>query len=279
MKLNFTTIRSTLMLIGLGLTLSIQAQAVFPIKNQSHVEELNLKGKVEKVTDYTFMNEEEETDPNTFSIPQANFQVIKELVFNEDGNLISNKLRDSNSYGIEVAYFYNADNQLTVEKGKFFRGDSLIMEHKYDKEGNRAQSLWFRSLGELYKRYTAEFDKEGNRLSTQEWNLENKKESLEKYEYKGGQLSAKRMYNTKGENYYTESYTYNSHGDLSMVSGFDSKGKRVKNQMFDYEYLNDGNWIRQTTRENGEFKQIIRRKIEYFGQPKRETLRGLKKLR
>lgn len=157
-----------------------------------------------------------------------NGNVIEEIIYNTDGNLIAKGLLNYNEkQDVIEAVEYDSDEKLQ-RKLKF----------KYDNDGNLIEGIEYDSYGDCNRKLRFKYDQNRRILNFREY---------DSY----GLLSNK------------EIYRYDEKGKLVELKS-DWYGEGRINSKLQYKYDDEGNWIKLISFDEGEIINIKERRIEYF---------------
>jgi YD repeat-containing protein len=188
-------------------------------------------------------------------------QLLKETSFNPD---------ETFSYSAEFGYTRQGSEKRTTYFTPGNVADYTSLE-KFDKDGNRLEESATSSEGEPEYKVTYRYDGEGRLLEeiafkpdgSQDYRLEN--------EYDNGNLIKTTEYNEENKAFYTYTYTYDEHGNMTERSTETEDGTK---DVYRYSYTYDeaGNWItRETQRLIDRFgeevlepTEVTHRSILYF---------------
>ena len=260
-------------------------------KKKSDLEKLGFKGKVKSVeTIYYYAVEK------SGKITKGDTSTKAFYLFNKQGNL-QEKLTDF-YYGSQykTKYVYDSQNNLIQNYIYDSYGDlDKKIIYKNDNKGNKIEELIYDENDSLIKKYTYVYDLRGNLKKEFEYNPQGlKSKKTYKYDLKGN-LKKEKFYRSNGEldgkyiykydsqgkviaKYwfttkvwltlkltYKNTYKYNSQGDLIEEILYKNDGSIENKRSYEYEYDNQGNWIRAIEYDTKEKPQyIIIRKIEYY---------------
>jgi hypothetical protein len=190
-------------------------------------------------------------------------QLLKETSFNPD---------ETFSYSAEFNYTRGGSEKRTTYFTPGNVADYTSLE-VFDKNGNRLEESATSSEGELEYRVTYKYDGSGRLLEeiaykpdgTQDYRLLN--------EYDNGNLVKTTEFNDKNEAFYTYTYAYDEHRNMTERTTETQEGDKEVYR-YTYEYDEAGNWItRETKRLLDKFDQetlepteITHRSIQYFEQ-------------
>jgi hypothetical protein len=226
---------------------------------KTDLEVANLKGSVWKIQKTIH------TVGNKCSCPAAEKEECNQasFVYNEQGNLIESCDIDNNG-NIDFTYKYNYDKhgvckeiekfsseQLVDKKENIFEDGKLIEVKVFNGEGINENSCQYRYTGdEVSERKIV--NRSGNVVATFH------------YEYSNGQLVSQMEKDSVGDVLTITTYNRNSKNDkIETITTF-PKSKSEYKLIFEYEYDNAGNWIKQTQLYNGELIRIVMREITYY---------------
>lgn len=213
--------------------------------------------------------------------------------YNENGNLIFEKIIESNVIVITNKYDYNAKNQLisisrilpndklTVKT--FMKYDSLgnktsermetydgsvvvngnITVFKYNTEGWIIQTTDMNKSGKIFKDIHFTYDSLGNKISEVTF-LMGKFDAKYVFEYDSiGNKHTITKFNENGI-LYTEKMKYDEFKNLIETNNFYPKSKVSNTTKYNFKYDYLGNWTTETLYTNGKVSFITERKIEYY---------------
>jgi hypothetical protein len=258
-------------------------------KKKTDIEEGGLFGKVKQVKLNCFAADEKSgnaiednrCDDNNYliiyndkgnaievSVHSSGWRNEKKLFkYDNDRNLIelnifdaSNDLSGSYKYNYDVSgnktgsKYYGTDNSFkkresykydnkgnAIEQIEYNSNDRLILRHvyKYDGKGNQVESSTYSSLASLEERYTHKYDDKGNRIETNAYDSNGNLES-------------------KG------TWTYDKYNNPIQNNWFNKKGVLSSAYRYEYEYDQQGNWIKKIEFEKNVPQKVILREIIYF---------------
>lgn len=157
-----------------------------------------------------------------------NGNVIEEIIYNTDGNLIAKGL---------LKYNYRQD---VIEAVKYDSGGKpqKKLQFKYDNDGNLIEGIEYDPYGKCIMKLRFKYDENGKIINFSQY------DSFEILSFKN-------------------IFKYDKKGNLFELKS-DLYGEGKINSKIQYKYDNEGNWIKLIKFDQGEIINIKERKIEYF---------------
>ncbi|WAC03061.1 hypothetical protein N7U66_05380 [Lacinutrix neustonica] len=239
-------------------------------QNESEKEEsLRVKNRIGEKLTYEFNLETNDSILIDQDFYNKNGKHIKDLRFNEKGEI-------RYSYTIE----HNSKGLMEKQTGYKFGEISTILTYKYDENGNRTDNFQHKRDGTLLIHQKRTYNKKN--LNTE---LHNKRKNSEdyfrssKYYYnKDGKYSKIKSFNPNGKLIRLSEYEYDKKGnkskvynikngnkDLTVSYEYDDKNNLIKrlfiksNKHIEYKYDNENNLIEEKTFE----KNILTKKVRF----------------
>lgn len=188
-------------------------------------------------------------------------QLLKETSFNPD---------ETFSYVAEFSYNRGGSEKRTTyfTPGNVADYTSLEM---FNSDGNRLEESATNTEGELEYRVTYKYDGEGRLLEETAYKPDGSQDYRLQNEYDGGKLMKTTEYNEENQPFYTYTYAYDQHGNMTERTTEAEDGTKDVYR-FIYEYDEAGNWVkRQTQRLVEKFgeevlepTEVTHRSIVYF---------------
>jgi hypothetical protein len=227
--------------------------------SKSDLEAANLKGKVWKIQKTIH------TVGDNCKCPAAEKDECNQAsyVYNEKGNLIESCDIDNNG-NIDFTYKYIYDkHDLCVEIDKF-SGDILRGKEVNTIQGGKIMEIkTINEAGRMINLYKYKYA--GNELS--EGKILNKSGNVLTTfhnDYVNEQLTSRTVKDSLGNVLNITKYNWNSNNDkMETITSIPNDNSEYK-IIFEYEYDNEGNWIKQTQLFNGEIVKIVMRVITYY---------------
>jgi hypothetical protein len=217
----------------------------------------NLKGNVKKVS--RIVNETGESCGCTIKTDCNQ----SEYVYNEKGNLVAYYTLDENKVTNDSSVYSFNNRGLCTEISKFRFSKSAGREVPVVKGGKISGYKIYDEKGSLEANviyvYTGD---EVSEEKTVDLNEKPIKTILK--EYSNGQLVTQTEKDEDGNVKSISRYTRNASNDVVECLTTISKDNKDFKLKYEYEYDNEGNWIRQTQTYEGAIINVIIRNIEYF---------------
>lgn len=213
--------------------------------------------------------------------------------YNKNGNLIFEKILESNVIVITNKYDYNSKNQLisisrilpddkltvktfiaydslgnkTSERMETYDGSAVvngkITVFKYNTEGWIIQTTDMNKSGKIFKDIHFTYDSLGNKISEETF-LMGKFDTKYVFEFDSiGNKHTNTKFNKNGI-LYTEKRKYDEFKNLIETNNFYPKSKVSNTTTYNFKYDNISNWTTKTLYTNGKVSFITERKIEYY---------------
>ena len=189
-------------------------------------------------------------------------------------------------------YKYN-EKGYNNETNRYDPDGGLITKriYKYDENGNMIEKIMYRADGSLRDKYVYKYDKNGNRIEKSEYNSDEelKRKYIYKYDEKGNRIEKSKYksdgnlrykyiykYDEEGNSIETSKYKSNESLDFKFTNKFDENGNKIESNKFnsegslksewnyEYQYDEQGNWIKKVGFENGTPTYIREREFEYY---------------
>ncbi|MGL4608337.1 MAG: hypothetical protein ACRCYY_01450 [Trueperaceae bacterium] len=188
-------------------------------------------------------------------------QLLKETSFNPD---------ETFSYVAEFGYTRSGSEKRTTYFTPGNIADYTSLE-RFDKEGNRLEESATNTEGELEYRVAYKYDGEGRLLEEIAYKLDGTQDYRLLNEYNKGNLVRTTEFNDENKAFYTYSYAYDKHGNMTERVTETEEGDREVYR-FSYEYDDAGNWVRRKTErqvekfgeETLEPTEVTHRTLQYF---------------
>ncbi len=227
---------------------------------QSDLEESNLKGKIRKV-EKTIHN----ADEKITTCPCGEKEECKQTltVYNEKGKLTESVTLDIDGKILVTSrYIYNRQDlckEIDRYTGKNLVGKEVNIFHG----GQLKEVKVFNADGAAENVYTYEYSGGAVLSGT---TLDDNGEIIGAFhnEYLNGQLDSQTKKDKNGNITLVTKYMRNANNDVTeSIFTYPLMNTEYK-MKFDYEYDNQGNWIKQIQIYNGEIVTIITRNITYY---------------
>ncbi len=226
---------------------------------KTHLELANLKGNVWMV-DKTVHNAEARSVCPAADKLEANQSTY---VYNKSGNLEESSLIDPNGRVTEVSkYLYNKRGKCTgIDK---FSGDMKTGREVPVLDGGKMTAL------KVYDKdntniTTYQYDYAGDDISvTRTLDREGLESGSVTNEYVSGELVSQTEKDGKGDIKSISRFVRNPHHDITEYIISVPKNNEEYKFIFEYEYDEAGNWVRQTQYYDGRIINIVLRNITYF---------------
>lgn len=201
---------------------------------------------------------------------EGNLKEQYDRVFSE-GGLVETELKRGFNQLVELSCEYNYGRPMredNLESQKFYTPDKelLYVETFYrDKAGNVTSMQRSNAEGELLHAYEYDYDEEGNLEREVRLNASGERVSEEEYAYgEKGEKTTGIRYDSQGKVVSHTDYRYDEAGLMKEVTLTSPEGFMHRYKM-QYEYDDQGNWIKLLIRKGGDVPvSIIVRMIEYF---------------
>jgi hypothetical protein len=219
----------------------------------------NLKGKIWKIqrTIYKVGDKvkcpacQRDNDKNTFYVYDAEGKLTKCSEMDENGDTV-----------IVSRYIYN--NEGVCSEIDKYSGDKMVGKLINELQGSKVTEVKeFNEEGTIENVYKYEYD--GNEISAGKvLNKSGEVESSFNYEFINGQISSQIDKNSNGDVWTITKYKRNSNNDIiETIKSYQKDASEYK-PTFEYEYDNQGNWVKQTQFYEGEIAGIVVRNITYY---------------
>lgn len=236
---------------------------------KNDLQKMKLSGKIKKIQTSNF------TVINSFGkIKKGKIDPIRSLsnsihVFNKEG-LIENKkyaLDDNGNFMFEEKYIYDLNGYL-MEIQSFDSYEELNYKYliTYGTNGNILEGNRYYSWGELESKKIFIYDKNGNETECTIFDSSGNMRSKFNYKYdvKGNQIEIRISLNGQDESKEYGTMEYDKYGNQIHDNTINSKGEKVNQSSFEYEFDNMNNWIKCVRSKNGIPRSIEERTIEYY---------------
>jgi hypothetical protein len=256
--------RNAIIFLVFILAISCKSERYTP---KSDLEASNLKGRVWKIEKTIF----KATDKSKCPCSGLNEDKQTFYTYDEKGNLTESAKVDEDGNTVLISrYLYNRQG-VCEEKADYFPGDKPA--------GKEVNLISRKKITEV-------------RVLDEAGVIEN----ISKYDYSGGELSEGKTFNKAGDLVSSFQYTYlngqldtrtdknillnastitrykrNTSNDISEYTVTNSADNTEYKITMEYEYDEQGNWIKQTQFYNGEIGGIILRNISYYKQDTRTS--------
>lgn len=188
-------------------------------------------------------------------------QLLKETSFNPD---------ESFSYVAEFSHNRQGSEKRTTYFMPGNVADYTSLE-VFDNNGNRLEESATNTEGELEYRVTYRYDGEGRLLEEIAYKPDGSQDYRLLNEYDNGNLVKTTEFNDQNEAFYTYTYAYDEHGNMTERVNEPKEGDREVYR-YTYEYDEAGNWVRRETQrlvekfgeETLEPTEVTHRMIQYF---------------
>ncbi|MGM0607362.1 MAG: hypothetical protein ACQESP_02960 [Candidatus Muiribacteriota bacterium] len=204
---------------------------------------------IEKVTyEYDFR-----THNNRGKLAGADYDkddtVLSEFKYEHDdkGRIIQKtRLYEPDRQRDRKIYKYNRRNQV-IKMHRFNSNDNLSAKYEYIYEDdNLVHEILARADDTITSEFYNEYDEKNNLIKQTEYELNERLRFIREY-------------------------NYDEKNNMINLTVFDHRNNIVKNLTYEYEYSDNGNWIKATVKDKGEPIKIIERKIEFYPQKSEQS--------
>ena len=178
-------------------------------------------------------------------------QLIKKIVFDDNGNIIETKKYKNNSNGnkIKITTYDKFNIMTSIEENTFDESFNIIKKTIYNEDREIIELIKVEILESKKKKIERHYDKDGELSKVLTFKNSNIK-SKELYKY--DKIIKKFIY--EDDNY----------GNIYKNSIFKNNGDTIKIYSYEYKYDKKNNWIERVFFEDGKPIGITERKISYY---------------
>lgn len=211
--------------------------------------------------------------------------------FNEKGEKIEMGGFIGNEYHKATTYSYDdRGNKIEIDQFDENGGLKSKVTVAYDENNNRIALKDFNGNGQLKNKILFTYDADDRLVKQETYGRDGVLGFVEVFKYNDkGLKTEKEKKNARGVVLQKKTITYNAHKQKMEISLFNGKDRLVGQRNFEYnennllikevkktgddyrtetqyQYDEQGNWVKQTHLENGKTMLVIKRSIRYFGQ-------------
>jgi len=217
------------------------------IRNGAKIEEFNLISSDAGNVSYGVYNPQTGVMNFSYYVSKYDVTVNLEYIFDKSGRILNFKNKAA-EFGCEYTYEYDADGNLIKNSFSDMIGN-CVYTYEYDSDFKLISETHKEELD--YYKLEYKYDKKGNLISRKNTNLKTGKSKTDvKYTYdkNGRKLSCTDTYGSK----IVEKYKYNKKGFLtSFTQTITNSPKNIYKFSETYKYNSDGDMIQRTTNDNG----------------------------
>jgi hypothetical protein len=226
---------------------------------KSDLEASNLKGKIWKIqrTVYKVGDKvkcpacQRDNDKNSFYVYDTEGKLIKCSEMDENGDTVLVSRYIYNDHGLFSEIERYSGGKMTGRLVNLLQDTRVTEAKEYNEAG---------TIENVYKYEYAENELSGGKV------LNNSGEVVNSfnYEYLNGQICSQIEKNSNGDIWNIARYKRNSNNDIIETTKTYPKDSAEYKPTFEYEYDDQGNWIKQTQFFKGQIAGIILRNITYY---------------
>jgi len=236
------------------------------LNNKNDLMEQNLNGSIKTIIESTYNLIEKDGEINKGSI-----EVKRTYKYDKMGNMLEEQMATS-KFKLRLKHSNKYDNKGNItEKILIDQDDKDDTEIRYtfiyNDKGDVLETNEYNTDGILSKKFTFEYDKQGNLLVKKEKNLPNDwigYKYIYKYDEIGNAIESKKIGpDGKVELQYT--YSYDEMGNVIEQNRYFAMDGSETRHSYNYDDFDENNnWRHKEVYQNGQPVYIIEREIEYY---------------